>query len=372
MSPRPALAPLAALALAALAPAAHAEELPHYKPDQLALYSDVALLATEVTATELRVERVLAGKWQGKQIRVPQLAAFRKQPGPRGGGERPVQITPKCVVFLKVRGGQGGVVANGVFRVAAGGGVLGYRQDHNPGGYELQADPFYPSLPALLNAVAAAEAKVPRKKEALMRELATEPRYDLLAGGLHELLRITRPGDAEVLQFVTRGLERGGEHAQLYRQFLQNLHVPEAYPLLKEHFERTGDASVLYSIGYQGTPAACDFLADLARREGKAERRWIALDALSRLYGVVEQAGDTRARIKVREAIITLYDAVPFLANYVAGHPRILGAITHPEAITRLEQILARVRGDGTNREYEVELVLRECRRKLARQLLGR
>jgi hypothetical protein len=223
-----------------------------------------------------------------------------------------------------------------------------------------------------LKVVAAAEAEVPRKKEALMRKLATEPRFDVLNAGLDELLRITRPGDKEVLQFVARGLARGGEHAHLYRAFLQNLHVPEAYPLLKEHFERTGDLSVLYSIGYQGTPAACDFLAGLARREGKAERRWIALDALSRLYGVVEQAGDTRTRVKVREAIITMYDTVPFLANYVAGHPRILGVIAHPEAIQRLEQILARVRGDGTNREYEVELVLRECRQKLARQLTGR
>jgi hypothetical protein len=364
--------PLTALVLTLAAPALRGEDLPHYQPDRLVLYSDVVLLATEVSAIELRVEQVLAGKWQGKQIRVPGLVAFRKQPGPLGGGERPVKVTPKCVVFLKVRGGQGGIVFNGIYRVEQNGSVLGYRQDHNPGGYELQADPFYPSLPALLKVVAAAEAEVPRKKEALMRKLATEPQFDLLDAGLDELLRITRPGDTEVLQFVARGLARADKHSGLYCKFLQNLHVPEAYPLLKEHFERTGDLSVLYSIGYQGTPAACDFLAGLARREGKAERRWIALDALSRLYGVVEQAGDTRARVKVREAIITMYDTVPFLANYVAGHPRILGVIAHPEAIQRLEQILARVRGDGTNREYQVELVLRECRQKLARQMKER
>jgi hypothetical protein len=361
---------LAALVLALGVPPLRAETLPHYKPDQLVLYSDVVLLATEVSATELRVERVLAGKWQAKQIRVPHLAEFRKQPGPRGGDERPVNVTPKCVVFLKVRGVQGEVVANGVYRVRQEGGVLGYRQDRNPGGYELRPDPLYPSLPALLKVVEAAEAEAPRKKEALMRRIATEPRFDLLAAGLGELLRITRPGDTEVLQFVARGLARGGEHAQLYRKFLQNLHVPETYLLLKEHFERTGDLDVLGSIGQQETPAACDFLAELVRREGQAERRQIALDALSRLYGAAEQAGDTRARVKVREAIITMYDAIPFVANYVAGYnPRILGVIPHPEAIQRLEQILARVRGDGTNREYEVERVLRECRQNLRKRL---
>ena len=56
---------LAALILVLGTPALRGEDLPHYKPDQLVLYSDVALLATEVSATELRVEKVLAGQWQG-------------------------------------------------------------------------------------------------------------------------------------------------------------------------------------------------------------------------------------------------------------------------------------------------------------------
>jgi hypothetical protein len=45
--------------------------------------------------------------------------------------------------------------------------------------------------------------------------------------------------------------------------------------------------------------------------------------------------------------------------------------IPHPEAIQRLEQVLARVRGDGTNRDYEVERVLRECRQKVAERRKG-
>src|SRR5262245_37203465 len=122
-SPRLALCPRAAAVLAALAlgaPALRAEDLPHWKPGQLVLYSDVVILGTQESPTELRVEKVLAGKWQLRQIRVPHLVEFRKERG-RFGGDRPVHVTARCVVFLKLRGGQGGVVANGVFRVGANG-----------------------------------------------------------------------------------------------------------------------------------------------------------------------------------------------------------------------------------------------------------
>jgi hypothetical protein len=361
--------PLAALALGA--PAGRAEDLPHWKPDLLTLYADLVVLATQESATGLRIEKVLAGKWQGKQLQVPSLARFRKEPG-RGGGGQPPAVTARCVAFLKGQRGKG-VVANGVYRVQRDGSVLGYAQDHNPGGYELQAEPVYPSLDALLKAVAAAEAAVPRRKEALLRQLAAEQRFDLVKSHLDELRRIVRPDDQEVLAFVGRQLARGGENARAYSGFLQNLHEPGAYSLLKQHFERTGDLSLLYSIGHQGTPEARKFLVGLARDPSKGqERRRFALEGLASLYQAVEQADDARTRVKVREAIITLYDKDPFVAHHAAGHPRFLGVIPHPEAIQRLAQILARVRGDGTNREYEVERALRDCRRKLAERRKAR
>lgn len=362
---------LAALTLALVVPALHAESLPHWKPEQVVLYSDMVLLGAEVSAAELRVEKVLAGKWQGKQIRVTDLATFRKQPGPFSSRVRPVKVTKRCVVFLKIHYGQAEITANGVYRIQQDGTVLGYAQDFNPGGYELQAEPVYPSRAALLKAIAAAEAKVPRKKEVLLRKIAAETQYDDLNSDLDELRRITRPGDKKVLQFVAGQLARGGKKAQLFLYFLQNLHEPAAYPPLRDYFQRTGDLSVLYNTGSQGSPQAIEFLAGLGGKEGKAERREIALDALSRLYTVVERAHDTRAKVKAREAIITLFDKDAFVVNYTATNPRFLGVIAHPEAIQRLERILAGVRGDGTNREYEVASVLDKCRQRLAEQLKG-
>ncbi len=356
---------LSVLALALAAPAGRAEILPTWKPDRLALYADLVVLATQESVTELRIEKVLAGTWKGKRITVPGLAEFRKAPGPLGGGDRPVDVTARCVVFLKGRPGKG-VVFNGVYRVQRDGSVLGYAQDHNPGGYELQREPVYPSLDALLRSVAAAEADVSRKKRALLRQLAAEPRHDLVNAHLDELLRMVRPGDQEVLAFIGRQLARGGENAQAYLGFLQNLHEPGAYRLLKQYFERTGDLSLLYTIGRQGTPEACDFLVGLAHDKGKGqERRRFALEGLASLYEAVERAEDARARVKIRQAIITLYDTDPFVSAYVAFRPRILGVIPHPEAVQRLQQILDRVR--GTNHAYLVEQALRECRQKIMR-----
>jgi hypothetical protein len=355
------LVAVCAFALAVGTPAGRAECLPLWNPKQLTLYSDLVVLATQESATELRIEKVLAGSWQGKQIKVPRLADFRKEGG---------AVTARCVVFLKGSRGHKGVVANGVYRVQRDGSILGYTQLHNPGHYELQAEPIYTSLDALLKAVAAADAEVPRKKAAILRQIAAEQRVDLLFAHLEELRLIVRPGDREMLAFIGRQLAGAGASDEPYRRFLQNLHEPGAYLLLKQHFERTGDLSLLYSIGHQGTPAARAYLQGLVQQGPGDERRRFALEGLASLYCAVEQADDTAARVKVRETIITLYDKDPFVANHVLSRPHILGVIPHPEAIQRLEQILARVR--GTNRAYDVEQALRASRTKLANRRKAR
>src|SRR4051812_10541923 len=127
------------LALAMGVSAARAEIRPDWKPDELIPRSDVVLLGTESAPTELRVDRVLKGSWQGKQIEVPDLPAFRKEPSRWAGRKEAPTLTGQCVVFVTLRYGRPRVVANGVYRIAVGGGVLGYAQEFNPGGYELQA-----------------------------------------------------------------------------------------------------------------------------------------------------------------------------------------------------------------------------------------
>jgi hypothetical protein len=278
-------------------------------------------------------------------------------------------VNDKLVLCLAVRHGQGGVVANGAYRVARGGAVLGYRQDHNPGGYELQADPAYPSLDALLQAFDRGQAAAAKKRAVLLRAAEVADKADDFRSALHELQRATRVGDAQVLAFLRKQLAAGGDRAQAAIGFLQNLPDPAVFPILKAHFEKTDDSSLLYTIARHGNPDAGPYLEGLVRKGKGRERRTFALLALGELYGALEETGAGKALIQTRYAIFDMFDNLPFARDLIAGHPRVLGVIHHPEAVKRLEQILARVRGDGTNREFEVERVLRECRAKMGKRL---
>jgi hypothetical protein len=356
----------AALAVLLCASAAGAESLSHVKPEQLVLNADAVVLATQVSPTELQVDKVLAGACKAKKLTVPGLPDFRKeprQPDPKG-----IVVTNKCVAFLRVRRDKGGIIANGLYRIELDKSILGYAQERNPGGYELQLEPVYPSLDALLQAVDVGKARLPKEQQRLMRLAAAEERFDLLAQHLNELRHITRPGDKHVLDFVAREMARGEERAQCYLFFIQNAPDPDAaFPVLRAHFEKTGDLSLLYSIGRQGSAAALPYLEALARKEGNNERRRFALAGLPQLYQALDQGADPAAA-RVRDTIFALYDRMSLATNYAAGNPRFLGVIPEQGAVQRLEQILARVRGDGTNREYEVERVLAECRREMERR----
>jgi hypothetical protein len=356
-----------ALALLLCVPAARGECLPHYKPEQLVLYADAVVLATQVSPTELQIDKVLAGACKAKKLTVPALSEFRKeppQPDPKG-----LVVTNKCVAFLHVRRGKGGIIANGLYRIELDRSVLGYAQNQNPGGYELQPQPLYPSLDPLLKAVDAGKALLPKEQQRLMRLAAAEERFDLRAQHLDELLRITHPGDKHVLDFIAREMARGEERAQSYLFFLQNGPDPDAaFPVLRTYFEKTDDLSLLYTIGRQGSPAALPYLEGLARKQGNNERQRFALAGLPELYQTLDRREDATAAAKVRDTIFALYDGMPLAANWAAGHPRFLGVIPEQGAVKRLEQLLARVRGDGTNREHEIQRALAECRREIERR----
>jgi hypothetical protein len=356
----------AVLALTAGARVARGECLPHYKPAELALYSDLIVVATEQSRADLRIETVLEGTWKGERISVPGLGGFEKS---RGAGEKAAAVTGKCVLFLRAAHGRAGVVFNGVYRVRADGAVLGYAQEHNPGGYMLQAEPAYPSLAALLQAVERGRVQAAKRRAELLRAAEAADSLDQFFAALDELQRVTRRGDAKVLAFLGKELARGGDRAEPCLRFLQNYHDPAVFPILKAHLEKTGDLSLLYTIARQGTPDAVPYLESLVRKGKDRERRTFALLALEALYGALEEADEGKMLIKLRYAIFDLYDTLPFARDCIAGHPRVLGVIPHPEAVKRLEQILARVRGDGTNREYEVERVLRECRARMMKRL---
>ena len=117
-------------------------------------------------------------------------------------------------------------------------------------------------------------------------------------------------------------------------------------------------------IAAHGNPAAAEYLEGLARKGGNEERRRFALAALAELYEAVERDGDRAGRDRVRETLFNLYDNFVPAREYAASAPRFLAVVPDPGAVGRLTRLLARVRGDGTNREFEVRRALRQCREK--------
>jgi hypothetical protein len=166
------------LALVLSPSAARAEMMPHWKPDKLVPRSDLVILGTELSPTELRIDRILKGTWKEDRIEVPGLPKFRKEYG-WGGEKTTPPLTGQCVVFLGFWDGRPYIVANGIHRIRTGGQLLGYAQWSIPGDYLLQQEPVYESLERLVQAVDAAKAQVPRLQEAALQAVTCARRFAL-------------------------------------------------------------------------------------------------------------------------------------------------------------------------------------------------
>src|SRR5262245_28233250 len=156
---------------------AWAENLPHYKPEELVRYSDLVVVGKQTGPDKIQVEKVLRGQWSKKEVKVAGMEEFHKGYRILRGGIVP-NISDQVVVFLKGSRQRHGVVANGFFRIvekSAGfpdATVLGYSQLMNPGGYELEASPSYQSVADLEKAIQAGIRTLPAFQAKAMDEVA--------------------------------------------------------------------------------------------------------------------------------------------------------------------------------------------------------
>lgn len=341
----------------------YAELRPVWKPDDLVPRSSLVVLATQKDAHTLSIQMVFKGAWPEREIAVIDLPGFRQAFGRFAGLPDP-ELKDELVAFISWRRGKPGVVANGVFRVTSDGKVLGYAQDINPGPYELQPTPVYPSLDELIDKVEAAKSILPKRQDELMKELSNAETDRDFRWKLYELEQLTCVGDTKVFEFVAERLGKGAPGRRcLY--FLQNIPDPAIFPLLKAHYQKTRDVNVLTVIGRQGSPDALSFLKSIIVKNGNNERGRFASYAIMSLYVSLEEHGMTEECEKVREVVFGLFDKEESFREYAAGSPQVLGVIPHSGSISRLEEALKRVKGDQSNREYEVESVLKNCRQKI-------
>ena len=276
-------------------------------------------------------------------------------------------LTKQCVVFVTLRHGRPSVVANGVYRVAQNGTILGYAQEINPGGYELQPKHVYRSLDELTKEIDIAQKKMPQQQADLMRAVSSAKTPYEFRDKLHRLAEITCAGDAKVVAFAAAGLDRGGEREAHYLGFLHNLPDRAILPVLIKHFEKGGGMStdVLYAIALQANPAASEFLEATVRSGTKKGVREVAYHALHFLYLRLEAAEDEPACDKVRSAIFRLFDEVPLATDHAILIPEILSAIPHPGALARLELLLKRFEGVPRGHASRFQDALDECRKKI-------
>ncbi len=317
----------ATLVLVLVAGAASAECLPVYKPGDMVISTDLVLIGQEVAPSILRVEKVLKGVWEPDLIEVRDLADFGKRSSWEKA-EAPV-LTGRCVVFIGLRRGEPRVVANGVYRVRADGRLLGYYQHENPGGYELELKPEFPSMAALKEVILAAKAKVPALQADLMKQIA-EGGSDL-ERQLHALEGGTCVGDAAVVDFVARRLSPDQVPNDPYMNFLAQLPDPYAFRALKDHYLRTKNVLVLDANGRQGVPAAREFLEEIARKGPNRDDRCAAFRALFDLHESLKIRGRTREALQVAETMFALYDEDQHVTDQTSPWPDLLRLRNHEE-----------------------------------------
>lgn len=340
-----------------------AESLPHWKPDQLVPRSGLVVLASQTGPAKLTIQMVFKGVAPKREIEIPALTEFSPEFSPLSGLAKP-DLTEQVVAFISLRHGNS-IIANGVYRVTEKGQLLGYAQEENPGPYRLNPEPVYESLDALVAEIDAAKQEAPKRQQSLMDQIANAKSDSAHREALHELNEITCLGDTKVFNFIASQMARGGNRGRQCLYFLQNIPDPAIFPLLKAHYEKTRRVAVLNVIGQQGCPDAAAFLKQVVLQGGSREKREFAGFALMTLYLSLETRGKYADCKKVEKTIFDLFDKEPAFREYVKSSPRVLGVIPNLGAITRLEKLYEQVKGDRSNREFEIERVLSQCRCKI-------
>lgn len=352
--------------IALCAAVAHAESLVDWGPKDLVPRSDFILIGKETSPNELQIERVLKGQFSEKRVKIAPLETFPKQFSRFSRASAPPSLDGRCVVFLSNRDGPVRIVANGVYRIRKDGKLLKYRQEMNPGWYQLQQEPAFESLAETISAIETIKKTIPSLQSAKMNAIKRAG-VNELSQHLSDLREITSVGDQNVLDFIESQMASDKTRDRWFWYFLQSLPDPRVFPILKLQFDRTKSPELLSIIGRQGSPEAREFLEKVILLDSDEERKSFACYALSLLYETLEKRANRKECEKVQVTVFRLFDENPFATAEVTSHPRILGTIPHTGSIQRLEKVLSETKADQLSRIHETEKAIRDSREKIAK-----
>lgn len=344
-----------------------AEDLPVWDPPRLTRLSDLVVVGRLTKDNQVHVQQVLKGKCSEKRLSVPSLGEFAEQ-GHFVPSSSNVKLSNEIVVFLSQRTHPPRIVANGVYRrgeAKAKGGVLGYWQPMNPGGYVLKPKIQFKSI-ASVKALIQEELKaIPDRQKAALDKVKAATRSDAFRQALHELERITRIGDMDILKQVA-ALEPNNTTRRVGNivSFIRNVKDPRAAALLEGLYNKNHDVSILYALGRLGNPDSLEYFESLIDKKLVPEPIF-ALYGIKELYLALEARGDQKTCDAIRDSMYRRVDKD--LVDLIGSAPQLISVIPHQGSIDRLQRAYEHHADQRTNAEYAIESHIKKCKEKIAR-----
>mgnify|MGYP001071916954 CR=1 FL=1 len=214
-------------------------------------------------------------------------------------------------------------------------------------------------------AVKAELAEIPTRQAYLLAEVKKARTSYEYRSRLNRLNRITRFGDLNILKEVASlpADETTCRLGYLYN-FVQDVRDPEAHLLLEEMYRKTRDVGILRAMGRLGNPVSLAFFTKVIE-EGKVPKPLYAFYGMRELYLVLEERGDQKACVAVRECIYNYVDRD--LMTLVRSDPLLISVIPHPGSLDRLHRVHEHYAKLGSNVAYEIGLHIRRCKEKISR-----
>ena len=350
-----------------------AEILPEYNPPELTRYSDLVVLGTLKNENDITVHEILKGDLEAKNIEIIELNEFENEGHELrdADGEihlirisKNVDLDNEILVFLNLRRHGKRIVANGVFRtgnIKTEKGVFGYVQGHD--GYELDPKMRFKSMNEVKGLLNAELKAIPVRQEKGLQKIKKAMKGGDLLQAFHDLERITRFGDMDVLEKVValKSDERVGVPSRA-AMFIQNVGDPKGAPLLEDLYNEHHDGSILRCMGRLGNPRSLAYLDQLILNP-RTDKPLHALHGMRELYLAAEAKGDVSTCEKVRERIYFHVDRD--LMNLMMTDSGLLGVIPHEGSLIRLEKAYRYHLKKSGNTEQSIMANILRCKKKM-------
>ncbi len=338
---------------------------PEWDPATLTRLADLVVVGQMRANNRIAIHAVLKGETTEKEISIPSLSEFVNE-GPFIPSAHKIDLGQEVILFLDQRCPHARVVANGIYRTGAVNskqGVLGYWQPINPGGYMLKPEIQFDSI-AAVRALIQAECKaIPQRQNAALDKVKAAKSNDDFRQALHELDRITRIGDMDILKRIADlDIDDTQRRVLDIVYFIQNVREPRAAQLLEALYSKHRDVSILYALGRLGNPESLAYFESLIDNK-QVPKPLFALYGMKELYLSLEAKGDRKNCDMVRTSMYRNVDKD--LVDLMMSAPQLISVIPHQGSIERLKRAYEHHAKLRSNAEFEIERHIKNCEEKI-------